>query len=130
MAGQHFSALSRRSFLQTSTAKRINAEVRAATFDWLDRNKYSYIPSLSNCFMLNTKRPAKQVIAAMAQEKVIIGRVWPAMPTYTRITIGTREEMDRFQVAFQKVISGAIVGRLLPNDQPRPRHIDGFVLPG
>ncbi|HKN20932.1 MAG TPA: pyridoxal phosphate-dependent aminotransferase [Terracidiphilus sp.] len=110
--------------------KRINAEVRAATFEWLERNGYSYIPSVSNCFMLDTKRPAKQVIAAMAQQKVIIGRIWPAMPTYTRITIGTREEMDRFQVALQKVMSGIAVGRLLPDKKPKLRHIDGFVLQG
>src|SRR5271166_5720808 len=45
--------------------KRINAEVRAATFDWLDRNGYSYVPSVSNCFMLNAQRPTKEVIAAM-----------------------------------------------------------------
>lgn len=109
---------------------RINAEVRTATFEWLDRNGYSYIPSVSNCFMLDTKRPAKQVIAAMAQEKVIIGRIWPAMPTYTRITIGTREEMDRFQGAFQKVMNGTGVGRLLPDKEPKLRHINGFVLPG
>src|ERR1035437_8929700 len=35
-------------------------------FDWLDRNGYSYIPSQSNCFMLDTKRPAKAAIDAMA----------------------------------------------------------------
>ena len=109
--------------------KRINAEVRAATFEWLDRNGYSYIPSVSNCFMLDTKRPAKQVIAAMAQQKVIIGRNWPAMPTYTRITIGTRQEMDRFQIAFQKVMNGTAVGWLLPDEEPKLRSIDGFVLP-
>src|SRR5271166_3842768 len=109
--------------------KRINAEVRAATFEWLDRNGHSYIPSVSNCFMLDTKRPAKQVIAAMAQEKVIIGRIWPAMPTYTRITIGTHEEMERFQVAFQNVMKGTAVGRLRPNEELNRRTIDGFVLP-
>ena len=57
--------------------------------------------------MLDTKRPAKEVIAAMAQQNVFIGRIWPVMPTYTRITVGTREEMDHFQVAFQKVMKGS-----------------------
>ncbi len=109
--------------------KRINTEIRTATFEWLDRNGYSYIPSVSNCFMLDTKRPAKQVIAAMALQKVIIGRIWPVMPTYTRITIGTREEMDRFQAAFQNVMSGKVVAGLDQNDAAKPRHIDGFMLP-
>ena len=91
--------------------KRINAEIREETFQWLDRNGYSYIPSVSNCFMLDTKRPAKEVIAAMAQQNVFIGRIWPVMPTYTRITVGTREEMNQFQVAFQKVMKGTVTVR-------------------
>ncbi len=106
--------------------RRINAEIREETFQWLDRNGYSYIPSVSNCFMLDTKRPAKEVIAAMAQQNVFIGRIWPLMPTYTRITVGTRDEMNQFQEAFQKVMKGSVtVGSLLS----RPRTIDGFVLP-
>ena len=110
--------------------KRINTQVRTATFEWLDRNGYSYIPSVSNCFMLDTKRPAKQVIAAMAQQKIIVGRIWPVMPTYTRITVGTHAEMDKFQVAFQNVMSGKVVARSWQNGEPKLRHIDGFVLPG
>ena len=110
--------------------KRINAEIRDETFQWLDRNGYSYIPSVSNCFMLDTKRPAKEVIAAMAQQNVFIGRIWPLMPTYARITVGTREEMNQFQAALQKVMKGAVVGGLRRKEEPPLRHIDGFVLPG
>ena len=44
--------------------KRINAAVRAGTFQWLDRNGYHYIPSQANCFMLDAKRPAKPVVEA------------------------------------------------------------------
>jgi histidinol-phosphate aminotransferase len=87
--------------------RRINASVRQETFEWLDRNGYSYIPSVSNCFLLDAKRPAKQVIDAMAQQNVFIGRIWPIMPTCTRITLGTHEEMERFRAALQKVMSGA-----------------------
>lgn len=84
--------------------KRINAEIRQHTFEWLDRNGYSYIPSQSNCFMLDTKRSGKEVREAMAKENVLIGRVWPCMPSYVRITVGTQEEMERFQAAWQKVM--------------------------
>ena len=81
--------------------------------------------------MVNTKRPAKEVIAAMAQQKVIIGRVWPAMPTYTRITVGTSEEMERFQVAFQNVMKGTAFGQLGPVARLtfRLRQLMGLVLP-
>jgi histidinol-phosphate aminotransferase len=87
--------------------RRINATVRQGTFEWLDRNGYSYIASESNCFLLDTKRPGKEVIDAMAQQKVFIGRIWPVMPTCVRITVGTREEMEQFQAALQKVMRGA-----------------------
>jgi len=86
--------------------KQLNAQVRDATCQWLERNGYSYIPSVSNCFLLDTKRPAKEVIAAMAQQNVLIGRAWPSMPSYARITVGTSEEMARFQDAWQKVMKG------------------------
>jgi histidinol-phosphate aminotransferase len=95
--------------------KRVNAEVRQATFEWLDRSGYSYIPSQSNCFMVDVKRPAKDVIVAMAKQNVYIGRVWPLMPTYTRITVGTRPEMERFQAAFKQVMDGTAVGYAIPS---------------
>jgi histidinol-phosphate aminotransferase len=85
--------------------RRINAGIRQHTFDWLARNGYSFIPSESNCFMVDTKKPGQQVREAMAKENVIVGRVWPIMPTYVRITVGTEEEMAKFQTAFQKVMS-------------------------
>ncbi|MGB6479209.1 MAG: pyridoxal phosphate-dependent aminotransferase [Candidatus Sulfotelmatobacter sp.] len=94
--------------------RRINASVRQETFEWLGRNGYSYIPSVSNCFLLDTKRPAKQVIDAMAQQHVFIGRIWPIMPTCTRITVGTHEEMDRFRTALQKVMQGTTAFSLPP----------------
>ena len=84
--------------------RRINASIRQQTFLGLDRNGYSYIPSVSNCFMLETKRKGQDVRDAIAKENVMIGRVWPSMPTWVRITVGTQEEMSRFQSAFQKVM--------------------------
>jgi histidinol-phosphate aminotransferase len=87
--------------------KRINATIRQETFQWLDRNGYTYTPSESNCFLLETKRPGKEVIEAMARQNVFIGRIWPVLPTCVRITVGTHEEMQKFQEAFQKVMTGA-----------------------
>jgi len=90
--------------------KRINAQVRAATFQWLDSNGYKYIPSVANFFLLDTRHGAKEVIAAMAKQGVVIGRSWPAMPTYSRVTVGTAEEMAVFEDAFGKVMKGSAAG--------------------
>jgi histidinol-phosphate aminotransferase len=108
--------------------RRINASVRQQNFQWLDRNGYSYIPSESNCFMLDTRLPGKQVIDAMAQQNVIIGRIWPVMPTYVRITVGTHEEMQQFQTAFQRVMTGAIAFSLGPTSPIKKQHRHGIVL--
>ena len=94
--------------------KRINATVRQETFQWLDRNDYSHTPSESNCFLLDTKRPGKEVIDAMAEQNVFIGRIWPILPTCVRITVGTHEEMEQFQTAFQKVMRGTTAFSLPP----------------
>jgi histidinol-phosphate aminotransferase len=87
-----------------SERRRINAEVRLQTFQWLDRNGFSYIPSEANHFMVDVKRPGKEFRDSMAKENVFVGRTWPVMPTYVRVTVGTQDEMDRFQSAFQKVM--------------------------
>lgn len=87
-----------------SERRAMNASVRQQTFDWLDRNGYTYIPSESNCFMIDVKKPARQVQQAVAKENVFIGRTWPVMPNWLRITVGTQDEMEKFQAAFQKVM--------------------------
>jgi len=94
--------------------KRINTEIRSSTFAWLDRNGYSYVPSQSNCFMLDTKRPGKEAIEAMAAQHVHVGRIWPVWPTYVRITVGTASDMEQFQIAFKKVMTGAVTASMYP----------------
>lgn len=86
--------------------RKINTDIRNDTFSWMTANDYKFIPSQTNCFMVDTGRPGHDVMAAMAQRNVYIGRVWPVMPTYVRITVGTRSEMEKFQVAWKEVMSG------------------------
>ncbi len=84
--------------------KKINTGIRQNTFTWLDKQGYSYTKSQTNCFMVDTKRDSKQVIAAMQAKNVYIGRVWPAWPTHVRITVGTEQEMQAFRTAFSEVL--------------------------
>ncbi len=84
--------------------------------------------------MLDTKRPAKEVIDAMAAKNVFIGRIWPAWPTYSRITVGTQPEMDAFTSAFETVMKNAkTVGFARPVAAPNSRrnrvYADGQMLP-
>ena len=114
--------------------KLVNTTIREKTFDWLRSNGYSFVPSQTNFFMVDTKRPAREVIDAMAAKNVYIGRIWPAWPTYSRITVGTQGEMDAFTAAFDAVMKNSKTVSFAPPASPlgTPRrriNADGQMLP-
>jgi histidinol-phosphate aminotransferase len=84
--------------------RKIIADIREDVFSFLEKKNFSYVKSVSNCFMIDTKRDGRDVQQAMAKEKVIIGRVWQAWPTHVRVSVGDQEEMSKFKAAFLKVM--------------------------
>ncbi len=84
--------------------RKIVADTRNETFAFLRANGYKFIPSESNCFMIDTGRDGRQVIAAMQAKNVYIGRTWPIWPHHVRISVGTPAEMAKFQSAFKQVM--------------------------
>ena len=84
--------------------RKIIADIRNDVFDWMTKKNYTFIPSVSNKFMLDVKRPGHEYIKAMADQKVLVGRVWPSWPTYVRVSVGTRDEMAKFKIACEKVL--------------------------
>ncbi len=85
--------------------RKIIKDIREDVFSFLEKNKIEFVPSVSNCFMLNAKMPARRLVNAMQKEKIYIGRVWPAWPTHARISVGTKDEMAKFKTALLKVMS-------------------------
>ena len=78
-------------------------QVREDTFEYLEKKKIAYIASEANFFMMEVNRPGMEFAKAMADNKVIIGRVWPVWPTKVRVTVGTQDEMNKFKAAVDKV---------------------------
>lgn len=86
--------------------RKINADNRDATLEFLSKHGYTVVPgSQANFFMVDVKRPGAEFQNAMLEENVAIGRTWASMPTYVRVTVGTRDEMARFQAAFVKCMN-------------------------
>src|SRR5260370_1352760 len=112
-----------------SERKQLNAAIRQKTFDWLATQGYSYTPSQANCFMLEAKRPAKEVIDALAKRNVYIGRPWPVWPTHVRITVGTQPEMEAFQSAFDAVMKHSTTTGFVPSLNRRRSYSDGQSCP-
>jgi histidinol-phosphate aminotransferase len=90
--------------LVTERRKKIG-DVREDVLSFLDKHNFKYVPSVSNKFMVDVKRPGLEIKDAMEKEKIYIGRVWKSWPTHVRVSIGTQEEMNKFKTAFLKVMA-------------------------
>jgi histidinol-phosphate aminotransferase len=93
-----------------ATRKKIIADTRAETLAWLKSQGYAVTPSESNCFMLDVRRPGKEVQAALAKKEMFVGRIWPAWPNSLRITVGTPAEMAAFRKSFTEVMASNTAG--------------------
>jgi histidinol-phosphate aminotransferase len=82
--------------------RKIMTDIREDTFSFLTAKNVDFIPSESNCFMINVKRPGKQFYGDMAAQNVYIGRAWPVWPNHVRVSVGSKEEMAKFKEAFVK----------------------------
>jgi len=85
--------------------RKLIGDVRNDVSEFLEKHRFTFVPSMSNCFMVDVKRPGHEIIDALRTEKVYIGRVWPSWPTYVRVTVGTQDEMNKFKAAFLKVMA-------------------------
>lgn len=90
---------------QVANGRRLNTEARSYTVTELEKLGYKIIPSQANFIMFDVKGPVAPLISAMKQKKVEVGRLFPAMPNYMRLTIGKRSEMESFLTAFRQSVS-------------------------
>ncbi len=85
----------------------INKKNREFAYEKMDKLGVSYIPSVSNFFMMSVKgMTAEQVYAAMAAKKIMLGGAnrWPEWKNHIRVTVGTYEEMGKFAMALSQVV--------------------------
>ena len=90
---------------QVTRGRRLNSEVKKNVCAELDTLGYRYIPSHANFMMIDLRREVRPVIDGMRARGVEVGRVFPALPTFMRVTIGTAPEMKQFVTAFREVMA-------------------------
>lgn len=83
---------------------KLNAANRQLVFDEMKRLKFQTTASESNFLMINIRKPVAPVIQEFEKRKVLVGREFPAMPNFLRVTIGTEDEMKKFFVAFREIL--------------------------
>lgn len=79
---------------------------RTETVKWLEKQGYACSKSEANCFLVDMKRPGREVQAALATHGINIGRTWAGFENWPRISVGTEEEMGRFRDALSLVLAG------------------------
>ncbi len=83
----------------------INKKNRELAFEFLQKNNIRYINSGTNFFMMEVKgMSGMQVNTAMAAKKVYIGRTWKEWPEMVRVTVGSWDEMTKFNAALGMVL--------------------------
>ena len=88
-----------------SNHQRLNKEAKTFTTSELSGMGYQVIPSQANFIMFDCKRPVVPLIAAMKEQNVRVGRLFPALPNHMRLTIGKKSEMETFLATFREVMT-------------------------
>jgi histidinol-phosphate aminotransferase len=86
--------------------KQLNKQLRDKTTNELKTMGYQVIPSQSNFFMVNVKKDVTQVGDEFQKRGILVGRKFPPMNEWLRVSVGTEDEMDRFMKAFKEIFSG------------------------
>lgn len=87
-------------FIQQSRA--MNSNSLAMTTEAFDALDIKYLPSQGNFLFHQIKCDQKQYIDGMTEEGITIGRPFPPLMQWSRVTLGTPEEMNQFLAVIKK----------------------------
>jgi histidinol-phosphate aminotransferase len=83
---------------------RANDLQRAAFYAEMRSAGFESIPSQANFVMVNIRTEADPVIDEFWRRKILVGREFPPMTKFLRVSLGTDEEMKRFYSAFRQIL--------------------------
>ena len=64
----------------------------------------AFIPSEANFVMIEAGRDVAPLIEAFKAKKILVGRRFPSMPTWLRVSVGTPQEMAAFVTALREIL--------------------------
>jgi histidinol-phosphate aminotransferase len=84
--------------------RRLFTQTRTWLCDALQREGRRYIPSHTNFVMIHVGSDVAPIIRAFRERKILVGRKFPSMPDWLRVSIGRRTEMEAFLAALREVV--------------------------
>ena len=84
--------------------KRLNKQLRDKTTNELKAMGFQVMPSDANFFMVNVKKEVSGLGDEFAKQGVLVGRRFPPLNEWLRVSVGTEDEMNRFMKAFKEIV--------------------------
>jgi histidinol-phosphate aminotransferase len=81
-----------------------NDAQRTAFYAEMKSAGFECIPSQANFVMVNIRTDAAPVIEEFWRRKILVGREFPPMTKFLRVSLGTDDEMKRFFSAFRQIV--------------------------
>lgn len=85
--------------------QQFNRDARAFTTRFFTDLGYQVIPSQTNFVLVNVRRDTRQFQEACRTQNVLVGRPFPPLMQWSRISIGTMAEMQRASEVFRRVLA-------------------------
>lgn len=82
-----------------------NARTRSETTAWLKSKNVKFIEPHANFMMVDVRRSVNEVAPLMLAKGVAVGRLFPAVETMMRVSIGSDAEMAKFRNVLAEVMS-------------------------
>ncbi|MCC6927807.1 MAG: histidinol-phosphate aminotransferase family protein [Gemmatimonadaceae bacterium] len=84
----------------------LNTQVRTFSMNAMRELGFTVVPSHANFFLTDIRRDPMAFRAAMRARGVAVGRAFPPLTTYTRLSVGTMEEMQKAMAIAAEVLRG------------------------
>jgi histidinol-phosphate aminotransferase len=84
--------------------RRLNHEAKVFTHRFFANAGYSVVPSDANFLMVDIRRDSAKFQEDCRARGVLVGRPFPPLTTYARVSIGTADEMRQATEIFKRVL--------------------------
>jgi histidinol-phosphate aminotransferase len=85
--------------------QQLNREAREFTTKFFTDLGYQVVPSQTNFVLVNIRRDTREFQATCREQGVLVGRAFPPLMQWSRISIGTMAEMQRASAVFRRVLA-------------------------
>ncbi len=90
-----------------SAQRRLNSETRGWLCGELAKEGRRFIPSQTNFVMVNVGGDVAPIIEQFRRRGILVGRRFPSLSTWLRVSVGTRKEMEAFLAALRTIVPAA-----------------------